>query len=57
LPFIPAGAGVMLHFQRMSDEWPPLLGSLAASTAITIAVTALALQVLARHGRANKHQP
>jgi len=38
LLFIPAGTGVMLHFQRMSAEWLPLLISLVASTLITIAV-------------------
>ena len=49
LLFIPAGTGVMLHFQRMSDEWLPLLISLVASTLITIAVTALVLRFLSRH--------
>ena len=46
LLFIPAGTGVMLHFQRMSDEWLPLVISLLASTVITIAVTALVLRFL-----------
>lgn len=49
LLFIPAGTSVMLHFQRMSDEWLPLLISLVASTLITIAVTALVLRFLSRH--------
>jgi holin-like protein len=53
LLFIPAGTGVMLHFQRMSDEWLPLLVSLLASTAITIAVTALALQLFAKHSQSH----
>ena len=48
LLFIPAGTGVMLHFQRMSAEWLPLLISLVASTLITIAVTALVLRFLSR---------
>ena len=48
LLFIPAGTGVMLHFQRMSDEWLALALSLLGSTLITIAVTALTLRFLAR---------
>ncbi len=57
LLFIPAGTGVMLHFQRMSDEWLPLLVSLVASTAITIAVTALALQLFAGRSHTGKDRP
>lgn len=48
LLFVPAGTGVMLHWQRMSDEWLPLVISLFASTGITIAVTALVLRTLHR---------
>ncbi|WP_291995523.1 CidA/LrgA family protein [Candidatus Accumulibacter sp. ACC003] len=48
LLFIPAGTGVMLHFQRLSDEWLALALSLFGSTLLTIAVTALALRFLAR---------
>ena len=47
--FVPAGVGVMLHFQRMADEWLPILIALVASTFITIAVTALLLRALTRH--------
>ena len=46
LLFVPAGTGVMLHFQRMSDEWLPLLVSLLVSTVLTIALTALILRFL-----------
>lgn len=49
LLFVPAGTGVMLHFQRLSDEWLPLLASLLISTAVTIAVTALLLRRLIRN--------
>lgn len=49
LLFVPAGVGVMLHFQRMTDEWLPLLVSLVASTALTILVTALVLRRFIRH--------
>jgi holin-like protein len=36
----------MLHFQRMSDEWLPLLVSLLVSTVLTIALTSLVLRWL-----------
>ena len=49
LLFVPAGVGVMLHFQRMADEWLPILVALFASTFITIAISALLLRALTRH--------
>ncbi|HCZ15782.1 MAG TPA: murein hydrolase regulator LrgA [Candidatus Accumulibacter sp.] len=48
LTFVPAGTGVMLHFQRMSNEWLALAVSLLGSTLITITVTALTLRFLIR---------
>jgi len=48
LLFVPAGTGVMLHFQRVADEWLAVVVSLVASTAITIGVTALVLGFLMR---------
>lgn len=52
LLFVPAGTGIMLHFQRMSDEWLALAVSLLGSTLITIAVTALVLRFLTRRSSA-----
>jgi holin-like protein len=49
LLFVPAGVGVMLHAQRMADEWLPIVVALVASTFLTIAVTALVLRVLHVH--------
>lgn len=49
LLFVPAGVGVMLHLQRMADEWLPIVVALVASTFITIAVTALVLRALHVH--------
>jgi holin-like protein len=49
LLFVPAGVGVMLHFQRIADEWLPIVVALVASTFITIAVTALVLRALHAH--------
>ena len=57
LLFVPAGTGVMLHFQRMSDEWLPLLASLLVSTAVTIGVTAVGLRALIHRTRIPKDLP
>lgn len=46
LLFVPAGTGVMLHFQRLADEWLPLTVALVFSTLLSIAVAALLLQKL-----------
>lgn len=49
LLFVPAGVGVMLHAQRMADEWLPIVVALVASTFLTIAVTAFVLRRLHVH--------
>lgn len=46
LLFVPAGVGVMLHFQRIGAEWFAISLALIASTVITIGVTALVMQAL-----------
>ena len=46
LLFVPAGVGVLLHFQRLGAEWLPIAVALVASTVITIAVTALVMRAL-----------
>lgn len=46
LLFVPAGVGVMLHVQRMADEWLPIVLAIFASTFFSIAVTALVLRAL-----------
>lgn len=56
LLFVPAGVGVMLHFQRVSEEWLPLLVALVVSTGLAIGVTALALQWLTRGGKAQARE-
>ena len=48
LLFVPAGAGVMIHFSRIGGEWPAIVGALVASTALTLIVTALVLRLLLR---------
>ena len=46
LLFVPAGVGVLLHFQRLGAEWLPIVVALVASTVITIGVTALVMRAL-----------
>ncbi|PZD73644.1 Holin-like protein CidA [Acaryochloris thomasi RCC1774] len=40
LLFIPAGVGVMVHFDRITQEWLPISITLLLSTAVTMATTA-----------------
>lgn len=52
LLFVPAGAGVLLHVNRIGAEWLPIVAALILSTLLSIAVTALVLRaVLGRRGR------
>jgi holin-like protein len=48
LLFVPAGVGVMLHAQRVADEWAAIAAALVAGTAITLVVTALTIKVCVR---------
>ena len=57
LLFVPAGTGVMLHFQRLADEWVPLTVALVASTLFSIALSALLLNALARRAARPGAQP
>lgn len=43
LLFVPAGVGVMAHFELLKNDWPAISVSLVVSTLVTIAVTALAM--------------
>lgn len=56
LLFVPAGTGVMLHYQRLSDEWLPVVVSLLLSTAVAIAATALVLRMLLRAAPPSQEQ-
>jgi len=51
LLFIPAGAGVMLHLQRIESEWLPITVALVVSTFAGMAVTAFVLRAMT-HGAA-----
>lgn len=48
LLFVPAGVGVMVHFARVSGEWPAILAAVLVSTAAAIAAAALVMQALMR---------
>lgn len=48
LLFVPAGVGMMAHFDRIADEWLPITLALFFSTIITMVATAGIMQVTAR---------
>lgn len=48
LMFVPAVAGVMLHFDRVAREWQPFLLACVVGVLVTLCVTALTLQWLLR---------
>lgn len=48
LLFVPAGVGVMLHAQRLADNWPAILLALLLSTAMTLVVTGAVMKVTMR---------
>jgi len=45
LLFVPAGVGMMVHFDRIADEWLPISIALVLSTIITMAATAAVMSV------------
>ncbi|MGE5385504.1 MAG: CidA/LrgA family protein [Betaproteobacteria bacterium] len=48
LLFVPAGVGVMLHLERLADEWLALTASLVVSTVVALLVTAAVMTLVAR---------
>ncbi len=44
LLFVPAGVGVMVHFQRLEEEWIPIVVALFSGVLITMAVTAISMK-------------
>jgi putative effector of murein hydrolase LrgA (UPF0299 family) len=48
LLFVPAGVGLMRHAGRLRAEVLPIAIALVVSTAVTVAVTALVFQLVAR---------
>jgi holin-like protein len=43
LLFVPAGVGVMLHWERIQGQWPAIAAALLLGTLITLAATALTM--------------
>lgn len=39
LLFVPAAVGIMLHLERVAQEWLPILAALVGSTLLSILVT------------------
>lgn len=56
LLFIPAGTGVLLHLNRLADDWLPLLLSVVLSTGLAMAVTALVIKALHKPQKSTAHQ-
>lgn len=59
LLFIPAGVGMMVHFERIGNEWLPISLAIILSAAITIVATALIMlgchYLLEKSGKGNVH--
>ena len=50
LLFVPAGAGVVANLGLLRAAWLPIVVALVVSTLLTIAVTALMMQLLLKRG-------
>ena len=48
LLFIPAGVGVLVHWERVKDQWAAIAAALVLGTLITLAVTALTMAGMQR---------
>ena len=48
LLFVPAGVGIMVHFDRIGREWLPIALTLVLTTMLTMAVTAKVMALSAQ---------
>ena len=48
LLFVPAGVGVMVHFDKLKEEWMPITIALIAGALITLAATAISMKLMMR---------
>ena len=48
LLFVPAGVGIIRHWERISSEWVAIAAILVLGTAITMVVTGLTIQFVAK---------
>ena len=46
LLFVPAGVGVMVHFDKLAQEWLPITVALIFGALITLAATALSMKLM-----------
>ncbi|WP_263769442.1 CidA/LrgA family protein [Propionivibrio soli] len=55
--FVPAGVGVILHFERLQREWPAIVSAIVFATLVSAAFTALLLKALAgrKNGQESRH--
>lgn len=49
LLFVPAGVGLVVHFERIVQEWVAISLALVLSTGLTIATTAIVMQIATDH--------
>ena len=45
LLFVPAGTGILVHLNRVGDEWLPLVLAFVLSTLLTLVITALVMKL------------
>ena len=45
LLFVPAGVGLMVYFDRLADEWLPIVTALILGTVVTLVVSAWVMQL------------
>ena len=48
LLFVPAGVGVLVHWERMRGQWTAIAAALVLGTLVTLAVTALTMTAVMR---------
>lgn len=48
LLFVPAGVGVLVHWERIRGQWAALVAALVLGTLVTLAVTALTMTAVTR---------
>lgn len=56
LLFVPVGAGIVLHIDRLTREWPAILGSAIGATLVCIGLAGLLFQALAAGRQTEKDQ-
>lgn len=52
LLFIPAVAGIMMHFDRIATEWLPFMLACVVGAALTLVVTAITFRFMLRRAKA-----